>query len=204
MTFIHAMQPYSLIYQDGYPYSECEDFIKDNEDLIPAYLINKSLKKSNNDSSYTHLLKCAKELGIAGFKDFLDKLLVFDFIIANEDRHFNNFGVIRNAETLEFIGPAPIFDSGSSFGFNKINSDIKPFKDIEAKPFKNNILEQLKLVSSFAWIDVKKLNDIKNNQQRWFLAYQSKYLDEERITNIVDGVKARIDYLITTYLSNNK
>lgn len=34
----------------------------------------------------------------------------------NKDRHFNNFGVLRNTETLEWLGMAPIYDSGSSYG----------------------------------------------------------------------------------------
>ncbi len=34
-------------------------------------------------------------------------MIVLDYLIANEDRHLNNFGVIRNAETLEWLGFAP-------------------------------------------------------------------------------------------------
>ena len=191
---------YTLKEIDGYPYSECEDFIKEDEDLIPAYLINKTLKKSNNDSSYTHLLKCTEKLGIKGFKEYLDRLIVLDYIIANEDRHFNNFGVIRNSKTLEFIGPAPIYDSGSSFGYNKISADIKAFKDIETKPFKNNLLDQLKLVSSFDWLDIKQLDNIKANIKSWFTALESKYLDEERIKAISEAIIIRIDYLINSVL----
>ena len=188
---------YSLLYIDGYPYSECEDFIKENQDLVPAYLINKTLKKSNNDSSYTHILRCADKLNIPGFKEYIDKLIVFDFIIANEDRHFNNFGVIRDAKTLEFIGPAPIFDSGSSFGYNKIDSDIKPFKDIESKPFRSNVIEQLLLVTSFSWLDINKLNYIKENLYDWFIVFESKYLTKDRINAIVSSTIERIDYLIS-------
>ena len=188
---------YSLLYIDGYPYSECEDFIKENQDLVPAYLINKTLKKSNNDSSYTHILRCADKLNIPGFKEYIDKLIVFDFIIANEDRHFNNFGVIRDAKTLEFIGPAPIFDSGSSFGYNKIDSDIKSFKDIESKPFRSNVIEQLLLVTSFSWLDINKLNYIKENLYDWFIVFESKYLTKDRINAITSSTIERIDYLIS-------
>ena len=188
--------PYSLLYIDGYPYSECEDFVSANEDLVPAYLINKALKKSNNDSSYTHLLKCADQLGIKGFEDYINKLIVFDFIIANEDRHFNNFGVIRNSLSLEFVGPAPIYDSGSSFGYNKISADIHPFKDIESKPFKTNIIDQLSLVTSLSWLDVNQLKYIKAHLSNWFLELESKYLDKERVAIIVEATNARIDYLI--------
>lgn len=39
-------------------------------------------------------------------------MIVLDYLIVNEDRHQNNFGVVRNAETLEYLGAAPIYDSG--------------------------------------------------------------------------------------------
>ena len=45
----------------------------------------------------------------------LDYMLFMDFIISNTDRHWNNFGIIRDAETLKFKRLAPIFDSGNSF-----------------------------------------------------------------------------------------
>ena len=40
-----------------------------------------------------------------------------DFIISNTDEHLMNFGVLRDADTMQFIGPAPIFDSGNSMFF---------------------------------------------------------------------------------------
>jgi|GEM_PF-5755159 len=40
-------------------------------------------------------------------------MIVFDYLILNEDRHFCNIGAIRNAITLEWLGIAPIFDSGT-------------------------------------------------------------------------------------------
>lgn len=191
---------YSLVEIGGYPYSECEDFVNKDEDFIPAEQLRKILEKNNNDSSYTHLLKCATKLNIPGFKDFLNKLLVFDFIIANEDRHFNNFGAIRNVNNLNFIGPSPIFDSGASFGFNKISEDIVKFEEIEAKPFFSDITKQLGLVSDFSWIDIEKLNKIKTNIFEWFSKYKSKYLTEDRIEAISQAVISRIDYLIEKYL----
>ena len=34
--------------------------------------------------------------------------------MSNKDRHLNNFGLLRDSNTLEYIGFAPIFDSGNS------------------------------------------------------------------------------------------
>lgn len=44
----------------------------------------------------------------------LCSMLVFDAVIYNEDRHFGNFGVLRNNHTGKIISPAPIFDNGFS------------------------------------------------------------------------------------------
>lgn len=41
-------------------------------------------------------------------------MLVFDALIYNEDRHFGNFGLLRDNHTGEIIAPAPIFDNGIS------------------------------------------------------------------------------------------
>ena len=41
-------------------------------------------------------------------------MLVFDALIYNEDRHFGNFGVLRDNHSGNIIAPAPIFDNGLS------------------------------------------------------------------------------------------
>ena len=41
-------------------------------------------------------------------------MLVFDAVIYNEDRHFGNFGVLRDNRSGKITGPAPVFDNGVS------------------------------------------------------------------------------------------
>jgi len=41
-------------------------------------------------------------------------MLVFDAVICNQDRHFGNFGLLRDNHTGEILGPAPLFDHGFS------------------------------------------------------------------------------------------
>ena len=188
--------PYSINFIEDYPYSECPDFVDIYQDLIPAYQLSKVLTKNNSDSKYTHLIKCAKKLGINDFEDYLNKLIVFDFIIGNEDRHLFNFGILKDAKSLAVLGCAPLFDNGASLGFNKIAVDIEPFKGIETKPFKEDILEAINLVTSFSWIDLEALNNIKENIESMLTEFECKYLNIERIKAISDAVKQRIDYLI--------
>ena len=64
-------------------------------------------------SDFDHYLECCSRLGASDARAALERLIVCDDIIANTDRHFRNFGIIRNMETLE-CRPAPIFDSGTS------------------------------------------------------------------------------------------
>ena len=41
----------------------------------------------------------------------------------NEDRHLNNFGIIRNVENLNWIDTAPIFDTGQSLNILDYNDE---------------------------------------------------------------------------------
>ena len=53
-------------------------------------------------------------------------MIVIDYLLANTDRHYNNFGAIRNANSLEWIGSAPIYDSGTSLWCNTPTKLIRP------------------------------------------------------------------------------
>lgn len=188
--------PYALVWDNNEPYSVCEDFVTADTELVSAWRILQTKKKSNNISVYQHFLNCCKTAGIVGAMDSLDKMIVLDFIIANEDRHLNNFGFLRNAETLEWLDAAPIFDSGSSLGYDKLASEIKPFDGIDCKPFKKKHEDQLKLVSDFSWLDLNKLSDIEDvirsvvSDER-----ATERIGEKRIEAIIHAVKVRISYL---------
>lgn len=41
----------------------------------------------------------------------------------NEDRHLNNFGIIRDVNSLEWISVAPIYDNGESLKITYDNDD---------------------------------------------------------------------------------
>lgn len=41
-------------------------------------------------------------------------MILFDALVMNTDRHFGNFGLLKNNATGEFIDLAPIFDNGES------------------------------------------------------------------------------------------
>lgn len=188
--------PYTLVWNKEAPYSVCEDFVDENTELIPAWRVMMTQKKNNSTSVYQHFVNCCGALGVTDVVPFLDRMITLDYIIANEDRHFNNFGLIRNAETLEWIGMAPIYDSGSSLGYDKLPGQMKFEKDVGCKPFKNHHIEQLQLVQSFEWLDLSKLDDVEDIiRETLALDTDENYIDEYRINAVVNAVKRRLQNL---------
>ncbi len=188
--------PYTITWSEGVPYSVCEDFVTEDTELIPAWRILKTQRKDNSISVYQHFINCCEALGIQGAVPFLDRMIVLDYIIANEDRHLNNFGAVRNAETLEWLGFAPIYDSGSSLGYDKMPAQMRSEKEVVCKPFKNHHEEQLKLVSDFRWIDFNSLADVETFITGVLsMDGAEDYMEENRIRTITRMVRRRIEQL---------
>ncbi|RAU96868.1 HipA domain-containing protein [Paenibacillus sp. YN15] len=185
--------PYSLLLQDDYPYSVCENFITPQTELVTAWYVMRTQTKPNHVSIYQHYVNCCKALGIPGIVDALDRMIVVDYLIANEDRHQNNFGVVRNAETLEWLGPAPIYDSGSSLWFSKPLGLISPTAKLTCKPFKQDHEEQLKLVTNVDWLDLAALQGIDEELRE--IGRGSLFMDASRCDALCTALLKRIELL---------
>lgn len=186
--------PYELIWEKEMPYSICEDFISENTELINASDIMKIEKRPNHISEYNHFLKCCDILEIPNAEESIHKMLVLDFIIANDDRHFHNFGAVRNAETLEWIGIAPIFDCGNSMWHNDpINKIEIEDVDTPSRTFKKNHKEQIKLVKSFDWLNAECLKKIPDICIQVYS--QNPFMDEYRLNKLCKAMKVRVNYL---------
>lgn len=78
---------------------------------------------------------------------YLDTMLLFDFLICNEDRHLNNFGVVYDAVQQSYRFP-PLFDNGYALGF--LQGEYKPVAQYlyscKAKPFSTSFSKQLHLI----------------------------------------------------------
>lgn len=184
--------PYTLIWNDGRPYSVCEDFVSPGTELVSAWRIMRTMRKDNSTSVYQHFVNCCQALGAGDIVLALDRMIVLDYLIANEDRHLNNFGLLRNPETLEWLGMAPIFDSGSSLGYDRTAPRIGVERDVVCKPFKKHHAEQLKLVSSFDWISLDGLADVGTLIRETLSDERAQELvGSDRIEAIADAVEKR-------------
>ena len=109
-------------------------------------------------------------------------MMVLDYLICNQDRHFGNFGAIRDAVTLEWKGLAPIFDSGTSLWFDQYASKIDALVDAPAKPFAATHELQIQLAMPIIRnIDLDALSGIKADVQEIFEEAQFGELDRAEI-----------------------
>ena len=180
---------YALTFDGGKPYSLCENFVTPDTELIPALRVHKTQKKDNRDSEYVHMLRCCEALGIPGVSSALDKMLALDYIISNEDRHYNNFGFVRNAKTLDWLGMAPIYDSGTSLWYNTRFVG----RAMESKPFRKSHEEQIKLVNDWSWFNSDALEGL--GEELMEILSPSETVDDERRAALAGTVTKRSDQL---------
>ncbi len=160
-TYLHKKQnpkipfvQYTAAYTDsGSILSKCPSFTSDHVEFIPAYEIINSEKVQNSMSLYEGYIELCVQNGIdrEEIQDYMDYLVLSDFVISNTDEHLLNFGVLRDSETMKLLGPAPIFDSGNSMFFS--DERKKPYTRVE-------ILEQT--ITSFYDNEEKMLAKVKN------------------------------------------
>jgi hypothetical protein len=77
-----------------------------------------------------------KMFGVQGFD-----MLFFDALIGNGDRHAGNFGYLRDTDTGEYVGMAPLFDFDHAFESNNINDiliqEVREYKKSYADRFES-------------------------------------------------------------------
>ena len=190
---------YEIIYDKERAVSICKNFITKNTELIPAWKINEYYETKSNENKYDHYIRCLKELNVLNANLLVDKMLVCDFILANKDRHFNNFGVIRNVETLKFEKVAPIFDNGCSLWYDENDMYVGEF--FLTKPFEEYEKVQINLVKNLTWFDISKLDGFTDEVEEILLS--NKLLTKERIEKIIKQIKERIEFVNKLKQKNN-
>ena len=182
---------YEVVNDNERAVSICKNFITSNTELIPAWKINEYYEFIDGENKYEHYVRCLNELNIPNANILVDKMIICDFILANKDRHFNNFGVIRNVLTLEFEKVAPLFDNGCSLWFDENDMYVGEF--FFTKPFEEYEKVQVSLVKNISWLDISKLDGFDLEVKE--ILSSNKLLSEERINKIVEQIKLRIEFV---------
>lgn len=97
---------YELENWKGILASRCKLFTDINTSYIPIGRIVR-------EGGLKACLEYYRQLGPEAYEQ-IKSMLVFDAVIYNEDRHFGNFGVLRDNHTGKVTGAAPVFDNGMS------------------------------------------------------------------------------------------
>ena len=136
------------------------DFCSENIECISAWELLQTVKIKQNESFYYPLKRVCLGQGMTekDFTDFMDYQIMTDYLMTNTDRHMNNIAVMRNPDTLELLGFAPIYDSGNSMFYNipyEKLSDIR-IDDIKTHSFVERESKLLQYVQDRSIVDIDK------------------------------------------------
>lgn len=177
-------------------HSICPNMLARNEELIPAWDLLKNSKKPNHKNPMQHLKDTLARTGIPARQvdTFLEKMFVCDVILANRDRHYNNFGVVRDADSGTYLRMAPIYDTGSCLWNDKPVLRYGAHYTYLTKPFGVNPDALLSYFNDFSWLDTDRLSDFPQT------AYNilRDCLPNDRLQAVLNGLSKNLE-TVTEY-----
>jgi len=183
---------YSMDIENEEPVCKCANMTDTNTEFVEAIRVYYTREPSYfNNNKYKHYCDCAQRLGIKNITVMMDRMMLLDYLIFNHDRHFKNFGILRNSQTLNAVSVAPIFDSGSSLfhedGAAAITLPEKPKMRTECF---DTLDRQLDLIKDWSWFDARKLEGFTCDCKELLLSVPS--IERERAEKITGVLKDRI------------
>lgn len=178
---------YDLENWKGILASRCRLFTDIDTSFVP---ISRLIKDRTLKNALDYYAGLGKE-----FSDELCSMLVFDAVIYNEDRHFGNFGILRDNHTGKIIKPAPIFDNGLSL-FNFAMADdlenLSEYAKTRTPPYGVSFDEVCKAV-----MGSKQKSQLRKLLNFTFTRHPSINLPEERLTAIETQISKRARELMS-------
>ena len=175
--------------------SKCECFIDVNKELIPAYqILSDQVAKENAYEEYISILEAK---GLSNVREKLENMFILDYLLLNEDRHLNNFGIIRDVNTLKWVDLAPIFDNGQSLNILDytdeeliINGKGRFFYNVDSF---ETIIPKIRNIKRF---DLSKLDGVVEEFDELLHQYQDvTKITDRRINKICTLLLSRINKL---------
>lgn len=181
---------YDLILDNGLPCSICPDMVDGRTELVSAANIIEAYGKGLDLSPYDAYVECCRRLGV-DVERFLDGMILIDCIMLNGDRHTGNFGLIRDTDTLEWIGPAPIYDTGTSLLCSHRTDRIDTKEEPRCRPFADSFPKEIGMMKEPERFDPGKAADALP-RVRSILDMGSEWLGEDRIDRLMAVLEHRI------------
>lgn len=166
-TNIHYLQdkfvytPYSLINISSNGQNiigcECPNFTSITTEFVPAIDIVNMYKKPNDLSYYEFFIQICLNQGV-DIRAFMEYEIMTDFIISNSDRHLNNFGILRDSRTLQWLSYAPLFDSGNSMFYKASYIPIdRALLSLEVTSFLSKEVQLLRYITNRSLVNTLSL-----------------------------------------------
>lgn len=169
-----------------------KNFTTSELEFIPAIDVSYMEEKTNDVSEYQHFINVCINNGISSEAvwDYMDYLIMSDFVLSNTDRHLLNFGVRRDSNTLRFVDLAPYFDTGNSmFYMTKYNEET--VLDIAVTSYYKTEVKMLEQVKNRDALDISKLPTVEEMDKIYSPdPYSVVYLE-----NIRQGYLKKIELL---------
>ena len=160
-----------------------EAFTNENLEFISALELITAYKRFHKGASdYDLFVEACADGGLLRdeVRAFLDYQILTDFVITNTDRNYENFGVLRDAGTLEFVKLAPVFDSGNSMFYDlDMSHGTLELNNITVNSFADNEVGLIKLVKDPSILDLDKL--LTNDELSQVLASSNRTPGEIRV-----------------------
>lgn len=158
------------------------------------------------DTAYVPIGQIVKEGGIPACLKYYENIgkeaaesfksmLVFDSVIYNEDRHFGNFGILRDNKSGKVIGMAPIFDNGLSlfnYGMPEDFKSLSAYAKTRTNPYGTSYENICKEV-----MGTKQRNQLRKLIGFKFKRHPSLNLPEERLLAIEKQIDIRVRELLS-------
>jgi hypothetical protein len=192
---------YTLFEDNRRVYSACDNMLGPNEELVPAWDVIRNIKQPNNLSDMRFYVWRLEQLGLDPevVLRSLAQMFAADFVLANRDRHYRNFGIIRNVDSLQVTRLAPVFDTGSCLWSDVELLDMPIDYEYMAKPFKYNGMrpaDQVKLFEGcYDWFDPSMLDGFADAAAEILSCNQN--IPERRIEKIRKQLEKNIEQLNT-------
>lgn len=189
LDVIHSKRQDTLV-------SICECVINKNQEIVTAYNILQKNNVQDCKEYYNTYLSILKSKSVPNAEEYLEKMFMLDYIMLNEDRHLNNFGIIRDINTLEWISVCPIFDTGRSMNTN-VTLSYWDFKLGEVKCFTPTLLPSEILIDLFTISisnsQILKLKNLVSEYENLLTTYiEYTNLSKEQIKLLAEGLTERI------------
>lgn len=184
--------PYELTSLGSETFCTCPCIASEDVEMVQARCLMMTAPLVEGETMFSHLLDRCESIGLDNPRRFIDRMIAVDHIMGNNDRHYNNFSIMRDPDTLEVLGFAPIYDTGSSLGYDVPAADIGRMS-IRGRTFKAELDRQLHLLDDTEWLDLSRLDGIGDYARR--LMGSSDTISDERLDAVVGLLDSRISTL---------